>query len=65
MWQSLEDLLLMPPAGTTTKALVEAVKARGVALQQLQIPQADALSGLWTSAVITRVCRLTPECLPD
>lgn len=37
----------------------------GVALQQLQNPQADALCGLLTSTVISRVHRLTLKYIPD
>ncbi len=55
MWRSLARLLLAPPKGTTTRPLVEAVKERGLALEDLLIPQSDALSGIWTSTVATRV----------
>lgn len=55
MWKTLKRLTLAPEVGKTTKPLVETVKASAVALEHLFVPECDALAGLWTSAVATRV----------
>jgi len=58
MWKTLKRLTLAPEVGKTTKPLVEAVKASAVALEHLFVPECDALAGLWTSAVATRLPKL-------